>query len=62
MAHWADTSALLKTSVIPAHTEAGRQTKASVLDWRDPDDQVDWRIITARQLFADLLGGEAGKN
>jgi hypothetical protein len=52
---------------IPAKTEAGRQAKADVaiccvLDWRDRDDQVGWRVKTTRRLLADLVGGEAGKN
>jgi hypothetical protein len=51
---------------IPAHTEAGRQAKAwlvlsCVLDWRDRDDQVDWRVQTTRRLLADLVGGEPGR-
>jgi hypothetical protein len=33
-----------------------------VLDWRDLDDQVGWRVLTTRRLLADLVGGEAGKN
>jgi hypothetical protein len=33
-----------------------------VLDWRDPDELVDWRVQTTRRLFADLVGGEAGRN
>jgi hypothetical protein len=55
-----------KMWAIPAKTEAGRQAKAwvvlsCVLDWRDRDDQVDWRVQMTRRLLADLVGGEAGK-
>jgi len=35
---------------------------ACVLDRRDSDDQVGWRVKTTRRLLADLVGGEAGKN
>jgi hypothetical protein len=52
---------------IPAKTEAGRQAKADVaiccvLNWRDRDDAVGWRVKTTRRLLADLVGGEAGKS
>jgi hypothetical protein len=52
---------------IPAHTEAGRHAKVSVvlvcvLDWRDHDDLASRQTVIARQLFADLVGGEAGRN
>jgi hypothetical protein len=52
---------------IPAKTEAGRQAKADVaiccvLDLRDLDDEVGWRVKTTRRLLLDLVGGEAGKN
>jgi len=35
---------------------------ACVLDWRDLDDEVGWRVKTTRRLLADLVGGEAGRN
>jgi hypothetical protein len=51
---------------IPAQTDAGRKSKVLVLltcvlggEWRDRDDQVDYRTLTARQLLIDLVGGEA---
>jgi hypothetical protein len=52
---------------IPAHTEAGRHAKVTVvlvcvLNWRDTDDRVSRQTLIARQLFADLVGGEAGKS
>jgi hypothetical protein len=61
------TSLIDKVWAIPAHTEAGRQAKADVaiccvLDWRDRDDEVGWRVRTTRRLLADLVGGEAGRN
>ncbi|WP_456802399.1 hypothetical protein [Bradyrhizobium sp. USDA 4474] len=49
---------------IPAHAEAGRKAKAWVLiacvmDWRDRDEEMDWRPLMARQLLIDLVGGDA---
>jgi hypothetical protein len=35
---------------------------ACVLDRRDRDEEVGWRVLTTRRLLADLVGGEAGKN
>jgi hypothetical protein len=52
---------------IPAQTDAGRKAKVLVLlacvlggEWRDRDDQVDYRTLTARQLLIEFVGGEAG--
>ncbi|WFU28358.1 hypothetical protein QA649_19710 [Bradyrhizobium sp. CB1717] len=47
---------------IPAKTEAGRSAKVEVLlscimDWRDPDGEMDWRPLMARRLLVDLVGG-----
>jgi hypothetical protein len=50
---------------IPAKTEAADRPEAWVaisLDWRDPDEQVGWRVKTTRRLLADLVGGDAGRN
>lgn len=45
---------------IPALTEAGRSAKVSVvlsciLDWRKPDEEMDWRELMARRLLVDLV-------
>ncbi len=47
---------------IPAKTEAGRSAKVQVLltcvmDWRDPDEAMDWRPLMARRLLTDLVTG-----
>jgi hypothetical protein len=47
---------------IPAKTERGRSAKVGVLlscilDWREPDEEMDWRQIMARRLLVDLVGG-----
>ncbi|MGY4504224.1 hypothetical protein ACVWYH_008181 [Bradyrhizobium sp. GM24.11] len=47
---------------IPAVTEAGRSAKVSVvlsciLDWREPDEETDWRELMARRLLVDFVGG-----
>ncbi|WP_063682810.1 hypothetical protein [Bradyrhizobium stylosanthis] len=47
---------------IPATTEAGRSAKVQVLlscimDWRQPDEEMDWSALMARRLLVDLVGG-----
>jgi hypothetical protein len=34
---------------------------ACVLDRRDRDEEVGWRVLTTRRLLADLVGGEAAR-
>lgn len=51
----------------PARTEAGRSAKVSVvlacvLDWRLPDEEMDWRELMARRLLVDLVGGEEAQS
>jgi hypothetical protein len=51
---------------IPAKTEAGREAKVSVLlscvlDWRDHDAEVDYRVSMARRLLTELVGGKASE-
>ncbi|MDA9400520.1 hypothetical protein [Bradyrhizobium sp. CCBAU 45389] len=52
---------------IPAKTEAGRSAKVEVLltcvmDWRDPDEAMDWRPLMARRLLIDLVGGKEAES
>jgi hypothetical protein len=66
--HFARMAELIDTMwKIPARTEKGRAAKtwvvlSCVLDWLDRDDQVGWRVLKARHLLADLVGGESGRN
>ncbi|MGL3208316.1 hypothetical protein [Bradyrhizobium sp. BR 1433] len=52
---------------LPAYTEAGRKAKVAValycvLDWRDRDDELDYRELMARRLLIELVGGEAASS
>ncbi|MGY8680104.1 hypothetical protein Q2941_20235 [Bradyrhizobium sp. UFLA05-153] len=52
---------------IPARTEAGRKSKVLValvciMDWRDRDEETDWRNLMARQLLIDLVGGPSAES
>jgi hypothetical protein len=53
----------------PNHTktEIGRSAKVSVLltcllDWRLPDEEMDWRELMARRLLVDFVGGEEAQS
>ncbi|MHC2273528.1 hypothetical protein ACVME8_000139 [Bradyrhizobium diazoefficiens] len=56
-----------KMWAIPAKTEAGRSAKVQVLlscvlNWRDPDEEMDWQLLMARRLLVDLVGGEEAES
>lgn len=56
-----------KMWAIPAKTELGRSAKVSVLlscilDWRKPDEEMDWRKLMARRLLVDFVGGEEAES
>jgi hypothetical protein len=47
--------------------EIGRSAKVSVLltcllDWRLPDEEMDWRELMARRLLVDFVGGEEAQS
>jgi hypothetical protein len=52
----------------PAHTAEGRRAKVMVLlvcilgdDWRQVDEQTDYRELMTRNLLIELVGGEPAK-
>lgn len=66
--HTVQMAALIdKMWAIPAKTELGRSAKVSVLlacilDWRNPDEEMDWRELMARRLLVDLVGGDEAQS
>lgn len=66
--HWGRMNELVERMwAIPANTEAGRNAKvivllSCILDWRDRDEELDWRPFMARRLLIDFVGGEAAES